>query len=137
MKARWTGSLQLMVFGACLLCIGCSSETSDLVKEVYPERQIFKMQSSFDETVFSYACVPGASPADTKARADKAHALVDQAFERFAQDSAARMVSAIEAERFSNAVLRQEEQRAEVMAASLLETSEQRFQCLPFDFEDT
>jgi len=105
----------------CALLLGACTDQA-IIDAAYPDREKFAFASLDKESIFTYTC---AADDNTKARAAKAHAYLDQRFNAAVNGAADKIIDAGDASQ-SRAIARALDTEIE----DIVEQTEARFQCL-------
>lgn len=111
-----------------------AGRTEGLVKTAYPDRETFRFKNAEGNEVMSYACAPGVTEAETKARAGKAHRFFEERLDAIATDFADAMIEGVEMGVTPDfqIVATELEQGADRIALQ----TEERYQCLFVDSQE-
>lgn len=110
--------------------------TDSLLNSAYPDRERLSFASSGGDT-FTYLCEPGATPAETQARAQEAHRFVEVNLDAASERAAEQLINDVEEDRSR---LGSSIRLATVMnraAEVIAEQTEERYQCLLIDAGDS
>lgn len=118
----------LLLAAALVTLTACSVE--GLIDSAFPDRERLAFRTSDGATVVQYACEPKGNEAATRANASRAHNYFDREFSQLVDSIVEDMLkSGGPSTQALNA-------RIDAEAEEIVQTTEDRFQCLAYDFRD-